>query len=60
MTIKRIINFDENEKETLVAAGTILGTIRDRFEANEIDELDTEAKSLLVALKTVIEKLVRE
>lgn len=53
MNIKRVMSFADEEKETLVAAGKILGAVKKEFEDGNVDLLGEEATNLVTALSGV-------
>lgn len=59
MEIKRVLNLTQDEFNALIKAGEILGAANKVLEANEADELSDGLKNLIIALKTVSEKLVK-
>lgn len=58
MNIKRVLNLGEAETDTLVNAGRLLGEINNAKA--DFDELGPETTELLIALKTVLNKLIAE
>ena len=57
MQVKKVAVLIDEEKETLVSAGKIVGTLKQNFEDSLIDDLSTETGMLFEALYTVIQEV---
>ena len=56
MEIKHILNLSDDEFDTLIAAGELLGSIRDSKDS--YDELSDGTKNLLKGLQEVLDQLI--
>ena len=58
MEIKRILNLSDDEFDTLIKAGELLGNLRDSKNNNNYDSLSEGANNLLKGLQEVLNCVV--
>lgn len=60
MIIKRVLNLSDEEFNSLMASGELLGAVKKSFENKEVDELSSGTEELLKALQKVIEEILEK
>lgn len=54
MNITKVASLNEEDQKILVAAGEFLGQLKKALLNNEIDQLDTKASDLVLAIADVV------
>lgn len=60
MEVKRVLNFNDEEFDKLIAAGEFLGTVSKAKEEGNFDELSSGAEKIIKALGDVVAKIIEK